>query len=154
MGNTALVMWLLKLQNIWSVIYRTYFWIIYAVLTHNFYHDNSWSEVAQSCVTLCSPMDCSLPGSSIRGIFQARVLEWVAISFSRGSSRPREQTRSPALQADTSLSEPPGKPCDSSYVLENKVCIYYIFRKIYSEKEVLNLMICFLTFSIEKSFFT
>ena len=39
------------------------------------------SEVAQSCPTLCSPMDCSLPGSSIHGVFQARVLEWVAISF-------------------------------------------------------------------------
>ena len=41
-------------------------------------------EVAQSCPTLCDPMDCSLPGSSIHGIFQARVLEWVAISFSKG----------------------------------------------------------------------
>ena len=41
-----------------------------------------WSEVAQSCLTLCDPMDCSLPGSSIHGIFQARVLEWGAISFS------------------------------------------------------------------------
>ena len=40
------------------------------------------SEVAQSCLTLCDPMDCSLPGSSVHGIFQARVLEWVAISFS------------------------------------------------------------------------
>ena len=48
------------------------------------------SEVAQSCLTLCDPMDCSLPGSSIRGIFQARILEWVAVSFSRRSSRPRD----------------------------------------------------------------
>ena len=52
-----------------------------------------WSEVAQSCPTLCDPMDCRLPGSSIHGIFQARVLEWVAISFSRGSSQPRDQTQ-------------------------------------------------------------
>ena len=52
-----------------------------------------WSEVTQSCLTLCDPMDCSLPGSSVRGIFQARVLEWVAISFSRGSSQPRDQTQ-------------------------------------------------------------
>ena len=43
------------------------------------------SEVAQSCPTLCDPMDCSPPGSSIHGILQARILEWVAISFSRGS---------------------------------------------------------------------
>ena len=44
------------------------------------------NEVAQSCPTLCDPMDCNLPGSSIHGICQARVLEWAAISFSRGSS--------------------------------------------------------------------
>ena len=50
-------------------------------------------DVAQSCPTLCDPMDCSLPGSSIHGIFQARVLEWVAISFSRGSSQPSDLTR-------------------------------------------------------------
>ena len=43
-----------------------------------------------SCVRLCNPMDCSLPGFSVHGIFQARVLEWVAISFSRGSSGPRD----------------------------------------------------------------
>ena len=47
-------------------------------------------EVAQSCPTLCDPMDCSRPGSSIHRIFQERVLEWVAISFSRGSSQPRD----------------------------------------------------------------
>ena len=51
------------------------------------------SEVAQSCPTLCDPMDFSLPGTSIHGIFKARVPEWVAISFSRGSSLPRDQTR-------------------------------------------------------------
>ena len=53
----------------------------------------SESEVAQSCQTLCNPMDCSPSGSSVHGIFQARALEWVAISFSRGSSQPRDQTR-------------------------------------------------------------
>ena len=52
----------------------------------------SESEVAQLCPTLCDPMDSSLPGSSLHGILQARVLEWVAISFSRGSSRPRDRT--------------------------------------------------------------
>ena len=44
---------------------------------------SEWSEVTQSCLTLCNPMDCSLQGSSVHGIFQARVLEWGAISFSR-----------------------------------------------------------------------
>ena len=51
------------------------------------------SEVAQLCPILCDPMDRSLPGSSVRGIFQAIVLEWIAISFSRGSSRPRDGTQ-------------------------------------------------------------
>ena len=47
----------------------------------------------KSCPTLCNPMDCSLPGFSIHGILQARILEWVAISFSGGSFWPRDQTR-------------------------------------------------------------
>ena len=50
------------------------------------------SEVAQSCLTPCNPMNCSPPGSSIHGIFQARILEWVAPPFSRGSSWTRDQT--------------------------------------------------------------
>ena len=51
------------------------------------------SEVPQSCLTLCDPMDCSPPGSSVHGILQARILEWVAISFSRGSSQARDRTQ-------------------------------------------------------------
>ena len=50
-------------------------------------------SVAQSCPTLCDPMDHSLPGSSVHGIPQARILEWVAISSSRGSSWPRDRTQ-------------------------------------------------------------
>ena len=50
-------------------------------------------EVTQLCPTLCDPMDCSLPGSSVHGIFQAMVLEWIAISFSRWSSWPRDWTQ-------------------------------------------------------------
>ena len=48
--------------------------------------------VAQSCLTLCNPMYCSLPGSFVHGILQARILEWIAIPFSRESSQPRDQT--------------------------------------------------------------
>ena len=54
---------------------------------------NCEGEVDQSCLTLCNPMDCSPPGSSVHGIFQARVLEWIAISFSRGPSWFRNWTR-------------------------------------------------------------
>ena len=65
---------------------------------------NSWESVlpkvkvqlllTQSCPTLCDPMDCSLPGSSVHGMSQARILEWGAISFSRGSSRPKANNTS------------------------------------------------------------
>ena len=61
------------------------FWIISRI--------ESESEVAQSCPTLCNPTDCSLPGFSVHGILQARILEWVTISFFRGSSRSRDRTR-------------------------------------------------------------
>ena len=74
------------------------------------------SEVAQSSLTLCDPTDCSLPGSSVHGIFQARLLVWVAVSFSRGSSRLREQTWSPAFQEDSLPSEPPGNPFMYTYM--------------------------------------
>ena len=50
------------------------------------------AKLLQSCLTLCDTMDCSPPGSSIHEISQARTLEWVAIPFSRGSSRPRDGT--------------------------------------------------------------
>ena len=67
--------------------------------------------VAQSCLTLCDPMDCSLPGSSVHGILQARILEWVAIPFSRNLPNAGTEPGYPALQADSLPSEPLGKPC-------------------------------------------
>ena len=66
--------------------------------------------VPQSCLTLCNPMDCNLTGSSVHGILQARILVWVAISFSRDLPKPWIEPRSPALQADSILPEPPEKP--------------------------------------------
>ena len=54
-------------------------------------HLNVKVLIAQLCLTLCNPMDCSLPGSSVHGILQARILEW--FSFSRGSSQIRDQTQ-------------------------------------------------------------
>ena len=60
-------------------------------ICHSFFIEKvKESEVAQSCLTLCDPMACILPGSSIHGIFQARILEWVTISISRRSSQPRD----------------------------------------------------------------
>ena len=68
--------------------------------------------VAQLCLTLCDPMDCSPPGSSVHGTLQARILEWVAIPFSRGFPDPGIEYRHPVdtgIQAGSLLSEPPRK---------------------------------------------
>ena len=66
--------------------------------------------VAQLCLTLCDPTDCSPPGSSVHGVLQARILEWVAMSSSGDLSNPGIKPRSPTLQADSLPTEPPGKP--------------------------------------------
>jgi len=61
-------------------------------------------------------MDCSPPGFSIHGILWARILEWVVMLFYRGSSRPGIEPASPALQADSLLTEPLGKPLYAEYI--------------------------------------
>ena len=67
-------------------------------------------SVAQSCLTLCNRMDCNQPGSSVYGILQVRILEWVAIPFPTQGLDPGIEPRSPTLQVDSLLSESPGKP--------------------------------------------
>ena len=61
--------------------------------THKYMQTKPKVLVAPSCLTLCNPMDYSPPGSFVHGILQAGILEWVAFSFSRGFSRPRDQTQ-------------------------------------------------------------
>ena len=96
------------------------------------------SEVTQSCSTLCDPMDCSLPGSSVHGILQARVLEWVA---SPGDlPNPGIEPRSPALRADALPSEPPGKPIlyIKSLLIPNSQSTFLLFpRPLGSHEPVL-----------------
>ena len=70
---------------------------------------------AQSCPTLCDPTDCSPPGSSVREISQARMLEWVDNSFSRGSSHSRDRTCISCLTGGFFITEPPGKSCFLNY---------------------------------------
>ena len=65
--------------------------------------------LAQSCLTLCDPMNCSLLGSSVHGIFQARILEWVAVSFSRGYFWPRDRTCVSCIAGRFFTTVPPGK---------------------------------------------
>ena len=73
----------------------------------NLYAEWKWSR---SVVSYSLPPCGSLPGSSVHRIFQARILEWVAISFSRGSSQPRDRIQVSHIAADSFLSEPQGKP--------------------------------------------
>ena len=78
-------------------------------------------KVIQSCQTFCNPMNYT-----VHGILQARILEWVAIPFSRGSSQPRDQTQVSALQVDSLPAEPQGKPKNTgvdAYVLSRFSCI-------------------------------
>ena len=65
--------------------------------------------ITAGCPTLCGPMDCTLPGSSVHGISQARMLEWVAISFSRGSPPPRDRITSLSLAGRLFNTEHQGK---------------------------------------------
>ena len=69
----------------------------------------------------CDPMDCSPRGFSVRGISQTRILEWVAISFSRGLPHPGIEPEHPSLQADSLPTKPPGKPYIS---IDLHTCIY------------------------------
>ena len=66
--------------------------------------------VTQSCLTPCQPMDCSPPGSSVHGISQARILEWVVIPSSRGSSQLKDQTHVLCIAGGLFTSDPSGKP--------------------------------------------
>ena len=96
--ETAGDLWLVLVRH-WSLSFPSgscsllYGWISSTGHFTCNYGCSKWSEVAQLCPTLCDPMDCSLPGSAVHGIFQARVLEWVAISFSRGSFWLRDRTQ-------------------------------------------------------------
>ena len=79
-----------------------------------------WSVLrAQSCRTLCGPMDCSPPGSSVHGTSQARILEWAASLFSRGSSRPRDRSCASCIAVWFFTTEPLGdiNPRDSGTIL-------------------------------------
>ena len=77
--------------------------------------------VAQLCSTLCDPMDCSPQGSSVHGISQVRILEWVAIPFSGDLPNPGVKPSSPTLQVDTLPAEPQGNPKNTGvgFVLES-----------------------------------
>ena len=105
-------------------------WVSDIASKHNAIISLNWSSFYRVCVSVCvcvhmcthasmhtqlrlalwDPMDCNPTGSSVHGIPWARILEWVAISFSRGSSQFRDQTKSHAVAGGFFTNEPPGKP--------------------------------------------
>ena len=78
--------------------------------------------VVKLCPSLCNPMDHSPPGSSVHGCSQARILEWVAISSSRGSSPPRDGTHGSCLSGKFFITEPPGKPLATHWLPGAQQC--------------------------------
>ena len=95
-----------QLTEIWRLVYS---------LDYQFTTKESLYKGSFSCVTLCDPLYYSLPGSSVHGILQARLLGWVAISYFRGSSRPRDLTHVSCVSCISYIAgrffitEPPGK---------------------------------------------
>ena len=107
--------------------------LIFQITTEFCFICQSVVLVAQLCLTLCNPMNCNLTGSSVHGILQVRILEWVAISSSRESSQPR----SPALQADSLPTEPQVKPNIRTEALFQHQSIYMLSKVVFSWFKVL-----------------
>ena len=82
----------------------------------------------QSCPTHCEPMDCSPPGSSVHGIFQAKLLEWVAIPVSQDLPNPGFEPRCPTVQVDSLPSETPRKP--SKWHTNKNLRFYWWFTQV------------------------
>ena len=93
----------------------------------------------------CNPLDCSPPGSSVHGISQARILEWVPISFSRGSSWPRDQTCISCIAGGFFTTEPTRKPYKGVNMRENWVRVYRnsaLFLQLFHKLKIVYLKIC------------
>ena len=88
--------------------------------------------VTQSCPILCNPLDCSPPGSSVHGILQAGILQWVTISFSRGPSQPRDWTQVSFIASRCFTSELLGKPNVLNTILKVKNRKLYEYRMVVS----------------------
>ena len=107
----------------WLVSPLYFYLLLIYLLIENFneYKNSNYTGVdvliAQLCQTLCNLMDCSPPGSSVHGIFQVRILEWVTISFFRESSQSRDQTWVSCIALRFVQSEPPGNTGFSQVVL-------------------------------------
>ena len=93
--------------------------------------------VTKSCPTLLQLLDCSPPGSSVHGISKARILEWVAISFSRGSFRPGDQTHIFCIGSGFFTTEPRGKPNRGLRVFEK-----FYKERVFSSEKIMKIIMC------------
>ena len=119
--STLSLLWIVLL--LWTLVLNYFYDYLFSVLWGMYIGVEKWSKVfvAQSCLTLSDPTNYSPPGSSVHGIFQARILEWVAISFSRGSSWPRDRAQVSCIVGRFFTSEPPGKSIHRSRIAGNSV---------------------------------
>ena len=116
-------------SKIWMLLFIFFFHTSYLHFVQQTTSHRVWLVlVSQLCLTLCDPMDHSPPGSSVHGILQARILEWVAISFSGTSSNPEIEPGCPALQAGSLPSEPSEKPRPRVWLL----IVYLAFKGAHS----------------------
>ena len=103
-------------------------------LHFHFRHIFTMCSVIQLWLTLCNPMDCCPQSSSTHGLLQARILEWVAISYSRGSSRPRDQTHVSCISALAGrffTTPPPGKPF--FFFFKNTINVAFFFFLVFMQ---------------------
>ena len=125
------------IANIFVMIYENLcllIWLINVVFTPSYYFIVVCVLISQSCSTLCDSKDCNPPGASLHGVLQARILQWVAILFSRDLPDPRIKLKSLTLQASFLPSELPGKPyfiilCVYIYIIYKMYLIYSFLKK-------------------------
>ena len=96
--------------NFRKILYSKFFFLVVCLVQACMH-----AKLLQLCLTLCDPMDCSPPGSSCLWNCPGKILEWISVPFSRGSSQPRVESGFPALQADFLPSKQLGKPMLNSY---------------------------------------
>ena len=116
-------------------------WLKIQHSTHTYIFKCLW-VCAQSCLTLCDSLDCRLLGSSVHGIFQARLLEWVAISSFKWSSRPRSRTCISCTAGGFFTAEPSGKPIQMPSYLGKIYVSSSIYSMISSRVQLISIYLC------------
>ena len=110
--------------------------VFFPIYIYTFCHLFLVCMSAHSCLTLYDPLDCNRPGSSVHGIFQARILEWVAVSSSRGFFQPRNRTLISCISCTTGrffTAEPSGKPREPLKRVHEEACARMLISALFVE---------------------